>query len=163
MLLRGAIETHGGVLFKIVGDAVQAAFPTAPNAVAATLDAQRALAAEPWPEEAGPLRARMALHTAAAEPRDGDYLAPGLNRLARLLAAAHGGQVLLSLATQDLARDALPARAGLRDLGAAALRFQAQVYAYLFLLTSRYPDSSPVLRGRPQPAPPPAVPGWVVG
>ena len=58
----------------------------------------------------GPLRVRMALHTAAATPQDGDYLAPGLNRLARLLAAGHGGQVLLSLATQDLARDALPGR-----------------------------------------------------
>jgi hypothetical protein len=52
---------------------------------------------------------------------------------------------------------------GLRDLGAAALRYQAQVYAYLFLLTSRYPDSSPVLRGRPpQPAPLPALPAEVV-
>ena len=56
------------------------------------------------------------------EPQDGDYLAPGLNRLARLLAAAHGGQVLLSLATQDLARDALPAGASLRDLGEHPLR-----------------------------------------
>ena len=58
--------------------------------------------AEAWPESVGPLRVRMALHTAAATPQDGDYLAPGLNRLSRLLAAAHGGQVLLSLATQDL-------------------------------------------------------------
>jgi hypothetical protein len=52
---------------------------------------------------------------------------------------------------------------GLRDLGAAALRYQAQVYGYLFLLTSRYPDSSPVLRGRPEPAPLPALPAEVVG
>jgi hypothetical protein len=59
----------------------------------------------------------MALHTGAATPQDDDYLAPGLNRLARLLAAAHAGQVLLSLATQDLARDTLPAGASLRDLG----------------------------------------------
>jgi class 3 adenylate cyclase len=64
----------------------------------------------------------MALHTAAATPQDGDYLAPGLNRLSRLLAAAHGGQVLLSLATQDLARDTLPAGATLRDLGEHPLR-----------------------------------------
>jgi class 3 adenylate cyclase len=70
----------------------------------------------------GPLQVRMALHTTAAEPRDGDYLAPGLNRLARLLAAGHGGQVLVSLATQELARDALPAGASLRDLGGHPLR-----------------------------------------
>src|SRR5215213_8337932 len=122
-ILRTAIETHHGVLFKVVGDAAQAAFPTAPEAVAAALAAQRGLLSEGWPPESvTPLRVRMALHTAAATPRDGDYLAPGLNRLARLLAAAHGEQVLLSLATHDLARDGLPPGAGLRDLGEHSLR-----------------------------------------
>jgi predicted ATPase/class 3 adenylate cyclase len=122
VLLRIAIERHQGVLFKVVGDAVQAAFPTAPQAAAAALDAQRALNSESWEEIGRPLVVRMALHTAAAEPRDGDYLAPGLNRLARLIAAGHGGQVLLSLATQDLARDALPVGTSLRDLGDHGLR-----------------------------------------
>jgi predicted ATPase/class 3 adenylate cyclase len=121
-LLDAAIQAHGGVLFKIVGDAVQAAFSTAPDAVAAALNAQRALLQEAWPESIKPLRVRMALHTAAAVPQDGDYLAAGLNRLARLLAAAHGGQILLSLATQDLGRDNLPPGAGLRDLGEHPLR-----------------------------------------
>jgi predicted ATPase/class 3 adenylate cyclase len=120
-ILRAAIEANAGVLFKVVGDAIQAAFPTAPDAVAASLVAQRALQTENW-GEIGPLPVRMALHTAAATPRDGDYLAPGLNRLARLLAAAHGDQVLLSLATQDLTRDALPPEASLRDLGEHPLR-----------------------------------------
>src|SRR5215204_2865135 len=96
-LLRTAIETHDGVLFKIVGDAVQAAFPTAPEAVAAALDAQQSLAMECWPAINGALAVRMAVHTTAAEPHDGDYLAPGLNRLARLVSAAHGGQVLLTV------------------------------------------------------------------
>ena len=90
-LVRAATEAHDGVLFKVVGDAVQAAFPTAPHAVAAALDAQRAFVQEGWPERVQPLRVRMSLHIAAATPQDGDYLAPGLNRLARLLAAAHGG------------------------------------------------------------------------
>ncbi len=121
-LLRAAIEAHGGVLFKTVGDAVQAAFPTAPAAVAAALDAQRALVTATWSEIDHPLLVRMALHTADAAPRDGDYLTPGLNRLSRLLAAAHGGQVLLSLSTQDLARDALPRGTSLRDLGEHPLR-----------------------------------------
>jgi predicted ATPase/class 3 adenylate cyclase len=120
-LLDDAIETHGGIRFKTVGDAVQAAFPNAPTAIAAALAAQRSLLAENR-GEFGPLRVRMALHTTAAEPRDGDYLAAGLNRLARLLTAAHGGQILVSLATQELARDALPTGAGLRDLGEHPLR-----------------------------------------
>src|SRR5215213_1478726 len=121
-LMRTAIESHHGVLFKRVGDAIQAAFFTAPDAVAAALDAQRSLAADGWPEVDGALTVRMALHTAAAEPRDRDYLAPGLNRLARLVSAAHGGQVLLTQVTQNLAYDALPVGAGLRDLGEHPLR-----------------------------------------
>jgi class 3 adenylate cyclase len=76
LLLRAAIETREGVLFKVVGDAVQAAFPTAPDAAAAALEAQRTLRQEKWPEGIGPVRVRMALHTAAATPQDGDYLAP---------------------------------------------------------------------------------------
>src|SRR5215217_5394242 len=60
-LLRAAIEAHGGLLFKIVGDAVQAAFPTAPAAVAAAVVAQRDLLAESWSDPPGPLYVRMAL------------------------------------------------------------------------------------------------------
>src|SRR3954463_8974615 len=89
-LLDAAIHQHGGVLFKTVGDAVQAAFPTAPSAIAAAITAQRALHAELWSDPPGPLHVRMALHAGEAVPRDGDYLAAPLNRLARLLAAGHG-------------------------------------------------------------------------
>jgi class 3 adenylate cyclase len=60
---------------------VQAAFPTAPEAVAAALDAQGAFVQEEWPETIKSLRVRMALHTAAATPQDGDYFASGLNRV----------------------------------------------------------------------------------
>ena len=145
-LLRTAIETHEGVLFKVVGDAVQAAFPTAPEAVTAALDAQRGLAQQAWPEQVGSLPVRMALHTAAAAPRDEDYLAPGLNRLARLLAAAHGGQVILSLATQDLARDALPPGTGLRDLGEHPLRDLYRPERVFQLLHADLPADFPPLR-----------------
>jgi predicted ATPase/class 3 adenylate cyclase len=145
-LLQAAIEASGGVRFKIVGDAVQAAFPTAPAGVTAALAAQRALLAEPWPESIGQLRVRMALHTAAAEPRDGDYLAPGLNRLARLLAATHGGQVLLSLAAQDLARDALPPGASLRDLGEHPLRDLYRPERVFQLLHPDLPAEFPTIR-----------------
>jgi predicted ATPase/class 3 adenylate cyclase len=121
-LLDAAIHAHGGVHFKTVGDAVQGAFPTAPTAIAASLDAQRALLAENW-GELGALRVRMAIHAGAAEPDErGDYLSSPLNRLSRLLATGHGGQILLTQAVQQLSRGALPAGAELRDLGEHRLR-----------------------------------------
>src|SRR5215204_4853172 len=115
VLLQNAITAHGGVLFKTVGDAAHAAFGSAAGAVVAAVDAQQALHAEPWalPE---PLRVRMALHTGEVTPVDGDYAAPVLNRLARLLAIGHGGQVLLAGTTQQLVRGGLPPGTELRDL-----------------------------------------------
>jgi predicted ATPase/class 3 adenylate cyclase len=145
-LLRTSIEAHDGALFKVVGDAVQAAFPTAPEAVAAALDAQRAFVKERWSEAIGPPKVRMALHTAAAKPRDGDYLAAGLNRLSRLLAAAHGGQILVSLAAQDLARDALPPGSGLRDLGEHPLRDLYRPERVFQLLHPDLPADFPPIR-----------------
>ena len=120
-LLRSAIEEHGGYVFKTVGDAFCAVFPTAPDALEAALEIQRRLLSSEW-EQTGPLRVRMALHTGAAEERDGDYFGPPVNRVARLLSAAHGGQVLLSLPTQELVRDQLPAGTSLRDLGEHRLK-----------------------------------------
>ncbi len=86
-ILRTAIEAYDGHVFKTVGDAFYAAFPTAPQALSAALDAQRALDHARW-EETGPLRVRMALHTGTAEERAGDYFGPSLNRVARLFGAA---------------------------------------------------------------------------
>jgi predicted ATPase/class 3 adenylate cyclase len=116
-LLDAAIQAHGGVHFKTTGDAVQAAFPAAPTAVAAASDAQRVLRAEDW-GELGPLRVRMALHAGEAKPdARGDYLAAPLNRLSRLLAIGHGGQILLTQAVQQLSRGALPPGTEVRDVG----------------------------------------------
>ena len=83
-LVRQCIARHGGHVFKTGGDAFCAAFHTAPDALAAALESQRAIHAERWPESAK-LRVRMALHTGAAEFRDGDYFGAPLNRVARLL------------------------------------------------------------------------------
>src|SRR5205814_1777715 len=90
-LLRAAIETNGGNVFKTIGDAFCAAFPTAPQALEAALSAQKSL----QQVKAGTgsdlmLKVRMALHTGAAEERDGDYFGQPLNRVSRLLAAGHG-------------------------------------------------------------------------
>jgi hypothetical protein len=120
-LLRSAIESNGGHVFKTVGDAFCCAFPTAPDALKAALVAQRRLLSYGW-EQTGPLLVRMALHTGAAAERDGDYFGPPVNRVARLMSAAHGGQVLLSLPAQELVRDQLPTGTSLRDLGEHRLK-----------------------------------------
>ena len=120
-LLRSAIGSCRGHVFKTVGDAFCATFPTASDGVAAALMAQRALGGEPWPE-AAKLRVRMALHTGSAEERDGDYFGPVVNRSARLEAAAHGGQVLLSGSTASLVEEVLPEGVALRDLGSHRLK-----------------------------------------
>ena len=116
-----AIGAHGGMRFKTIGDAVQAAFATATDAVLAAVDAQRALLAEDW-GDLGPFRVRMAIHTGSATPRVGDYLAAPLNRLARLISAGTGEQILLTEATRHLVHGLLPADIQLRDLGQHRLR-----------------------------------------
>lgn len=125
-ILRGAIEGEGGVIFKALGDAFYAVFPEAGQALAAAMEAQRALHQEPWPSPlsngAGGLRVRMALNTGAAEERGGDYFGPPLNRVARLLSAAHGGQILVSQTTSALLIDTLAEGAGLLDLGEHRLK-----------------------------------------
>ena len=120
-VLRAAIEGSGGYVFKTVGDAFCATFPTAKEAVQAAETAQRALVVEPWPASTV-LRVRMALHTGECEERDGDYFGPAVNRLARLEATAHGGQVVLSRATADIVGDRLPPGVGLRHLGTHHLK-----------------------------------------
>ncbi|MCD6032016.1 MAG: adenylate/guanylate cyclase protein [Thermomicrobiales bacterium] len=120
-LLDAAILTHGGVHFKTVGDAVQAAFATAAAAVATAIETQRALMAEPW-QTSGPLRVRMAIHAGEATPGGEGYRSPALNRLERLLGAGHGGQILLSAVAQALVVNALPRDASLIDLGEHRLR-----------------------------------------
>ena len=120
-LLRQIIPAHNGFVFKMVGDAVYAAFAIPADAVSAALAAQQAVVAEEW-GEVGPLRVRMALHTGAAQSRDDDYFGPTLNRVARVLSTGYGGQILLSLATLELARDALPTGASVKDLGEHALK-----------------------------------------
>jgi class 3 adenylate cyclase len=120
-ILRDCIERHGGYVFKTVGDAFYAAFARATDAAGAAVAAQRGLASESW-GEASQGAVRMALHTGAADERDGDYFGPPLNRVARLLEAGHGGQVLLSGVTADLVRDRLPEGVQVRDLGEYRLR-----------------------------------------
>jgi predicted ATPase/class 3 adenylate cyclase len=120
-ILRAAIENAGGRTFKTVGDAFYAAFPDPLQASIAAVHAQRALAEEPFPT-AEPLRVRMAVHAGRVDARDGDYFGTTLNRVARLLAIANGGQVLVSGAARALVSDALPPEIELLDLGEHRLK-----------------------------------------
>jgi predicted ATPase/class 3 adenylate cyclase len=119
-ILRQAIESHGGHVFKTVGDAFCATFTSASDAVLSALDAQRAIQAESWGETV--IKVRMGLHSGAAEVRDNDYFGPTLNRVARLMSAGHGGQTLLSAITRELAQPNLPPDAELRDMGERSLK-----------------------------------------
>jgi predicted ATPase/class 3 adenylate cyclase len=119
-LVRTAVEARGGYIVKTTGDGAHAAFGDAVAAIAAAVDAQRALSAEPWPE-ATELRVRIGIHTGPAEQRDGDYYGTAVNRAARLMSVAHGGQIIVSLATEQLVRDELDG-VDLVDLGEHGLR-----------------------------------------
>ena len=101
-LLREAIEAQRRSPGEGTGDGSMAAFSTADAGVSAAIAAQRALVAATW-GETGTLRVRMGLHTGVASLRDGDYFGPSLNRAARLMGVAHGGQVVV-LAGDDRPR-----------------------------------------------------------
>ena len=120
-LVAAAITNAGGTVFKTAGDAFCAVFRHPASAVAAAVAAQRALSTDNHTPIA-PLKVRMAVHTGATEVRDGDYFGPPLNRVARLLATAHGEQIVVSRAASELLRDALPPELALRDLGEHALK-----------------------------------------
>jgi predicted ATPase/class 3 adenylate cyclase len=121
VLLQSAISSNNGHVIKTTGDGVVAVFASAVDAIVAVVTGQRALQTESWPVT-GPVRSRMALHTGEAEMRDDDYFGTTLNRTARLMTVAAGGQVLISQTTADLVQDRLPAGIGLRDLGEHRLK-----------------------------------------
>ena len=144
-LMRAAIERNGGYVFKTVGDAFCAAFATVPEAVTAALDAQRAIGAADW-SAVGGLRVRMAIHAGVADERDRDYFGPAVNRIARLLAVGHGGQVLLSRAAKELSGELLPAQTELLDLGRHSLRDLSAPEHVFQLHASHLPQEFPLLR-----------------
>jgi predicted ATPase/class 3 adenylate cyclase len=121
-LIRSAISDAGGHEEKTEGDGFLAIFERPIGAVAAAVGAQRTLAAEPWPDDA-PVRVRMGLHTGdGLLDADGEYVGADIHRAARVGAAGHGGQVLLSETTAALVADELPNGVGLRGLGQHRLK-----------------------------------------
>ena len=121
-IVRGAVESHGGVVFSTMGDGLAAVFASAREAVRGVLAAQQGLGAVDWGEVTGPLAARMGLLTDEGVLGGEHYLNQPLNRCARLMAAGHGGQALVSGATELLVRDDLPDGCALVDLGEHRLR-----------------------------------------
>jgi len=159
-ILRDAIEQAGGYVFKTVGDSFCAAFSAARAGLDAALAAQQHLAAEAWPTSR-PIVVRMALHAGVCEERDGDYFGPAVNRAARLLAVASGGQVLVSGVAAELLSEEMPEGVGLRELGTHRLKDLSrperiyQVEA-AFLVT---PVAAPAGNEPGRPAGPPAAAG----
>jgi predicted ATPase len=139
-ILRDAIEGRAGRVVKSTGDGLHGVFGSAEDALRAAAAGQVALAAERF-EETGPLRVRMGIHTGTAELRDGDYFGPALNRAARLMAVGHGGQVLVSLATEQLVTGF-----ELRDLGEHQLRDLSRPERVFQLCHVSLPASFPALR-----------------
>ena len=119
--LRAAVESNHGTIVKTTGDGMYAAFDDPLDGLHATLAVQHALA-DAAATHGIPLRVRCALHVGAVEHRDGDYFGTAVNRAARVMSAAHGGQVLLTQAAAELVIDRLPAEVALRDLGSIRLR-----------------------------------------
>ncbi|MFN3257064.1 MAG: ATP-binding protein [Ilumatobacter sp.] len=165
-ILRDALHRHGGVLYETAGDSFVVAFASAPAALEMAVSSQHALTHATWPAGFEALRVRMAIHTGAAELRDGVYVAQHtLSRQARILAVAHGGQVLVSRPSFDLVADHLPPDVTLRDLGELWLKDLIEPEHVFQVVASEptwsMPADFPPLRGRdarPGNVPIPALP-----
>ena len=154
-ILRECVAKYGGHIVKTVGDGFFTVFATAPAALQAAMSMQLAIQSEPWSLETK-IRIRIAMHSGTAELRDRDYYGPAVNRVARLLGIAHGGQTLLTQASRDLCRDALPQQVSLKRLGEHALKDLAHPEVVYQLghpsLREEFPESRPL-------APKPVVAG----
>ena len=142
-ILREAIESSGGQVIKATGDGVHGVFEKAMDAIHATLAAQRSLR-EPLCNLS--IKVRMGLHSGEAELRAGDYFGQALNRAARIMSVAHGGQILLSSLTAELAREHLPAEVSLLDLGEHRLRDLVRPEHIFQVLASDLPGDFPALK-----------------
>jgi predicted ATPase/class 3 adenylate cyclase len=144
-LLREAVEAHRGRVIKTTGDGIYAAFANAADSVAAVIDIQLSLG-DPDATAGVPIAVRCGLHRGEAEQRDNDYFGNTINRTARVMSAAHGGQVLVSQAVVDAVRDSPPAEVGFRDLGTVRLKGLATPEHVYQVLHPRLRQDFPALR-----------------
>jgi predicted ATPase/class 3 adenylate cyclase len=120
-LVRAVIARHGGFEHDAEGDAFFIVFPTAAMALAAAVDMQTAITQHPWPAD-GRLRIRVGVHAGEATVDDGRFYGLDVHRGARICAAGHGGQILLSSDALGQLGDDLPSGLALRDLGEHRLK-----------------------------------------
>ena len=144
-LMRQACETHHGSVVNTQGDLFFVAFPRAVDALNAAVQSQRALAAHPWPDGVS-VRVRMGLHTGEPQISLSNYVGIDIHRVARIAAAAHGGQVLLSQSTYDLVENELPDGVTLRDLGEHRLKDLRQPKHLYQLVIAGLPSDFPPLK-----------------
>ena len=144
-LIREAFDARGGQEIDTQGDAFFFCFERARDAVAAAVAAQRALAAHQWPDGTE-LRVRMSLHTGEPVVGEEGYVGIDVHRAARICAAGHGGQVLLSATTAALVSGAMPDGVSKRDLGEVRLKDIDQPEHVTQLVIEGLPESFPPLR-----------------
>jgi len=144
-ILRAVWEAGGGREQGTEGDSFFVVFPEAPAAVEAAIAAQRALAAEPWPDDA-PIRVRMGLNSGGAEVTGESLVGLGVNRAARIASLAHGGQILASKLTQDLLEDHPLDGVRLRDLGDHRLKDLSAPVRIVQIVAEGLPTDFPALR-----------------
>jgi class 3 adenylate cyclase len=144
-ILRRAIAAHGGAEVSTEGDAFFAVFPSPLGAVSAAVDAQRELAAADWPDDRA-LRVRMGLHTGEGELGGDNYVGVDVHRAARIAAAGHGGQVLVSESTRALVEPALAGDVRLRDMGQHRLKDLPALEHLYQLVISGLPEEFAALR-----------------
>jgi predicted ATPase/class 3 adenylate cyclase len=144
-ITRAAVEGNRGVVVKTSGDGVHAAFEDPLDAIRAAMKLQRMLA-DPVATNGVVLRVRCGIHVGVSERRENDYFGPAVNRAARIMSVAHGGQVLLSEAAATLVRDRLPIGVSLRDLGAVRLRDLSKVEYVYQVSHSELRETFPALR-----------------
>ncbi|MET0441224.1 MAG: adenylate/guanylate cyclase domain-containing protein, partial [Casimicrobiaceae bacterium] len=144
-LVRSVVARNNGALVKMTGDGMHAVFDDPRDALCASLEFQRALGA-PAPQGGLQLRARCGMHAGIVERRDNDFFGAAVNRAARIMAAAHGGQVLASQTVADLVSNRLPEDVRLRDLGSVRLRDLAGPERIFQVMHPSLPDAFPPLR-----------------
>jgi predicted ATPase/class 3 adenylate cyclase len=148
-IIRDALDRYAGFMVRSEGDSFFAVFTSPSEAVAAVAEMQRRLHETAWPHEAS-VRVRMGLHTGEARPASAasgvDYVGFEVSRAARIAAAAHGGQVLVSDTTESLVRDLLAPGLTLRELGEHRFKDLVRPQRIYQLVIDGLPDSFPTLR-----------------
>jgi predicted ATPase/class 3 adenylate cyclase len=149
-ILKEAVESNNGQIIKTTGDGIHAVFSTAQHAIQASLDAQHEFQASKASTNGETskvsIRVRMGLHTGEAELREGDYYGSTLNRAARIMSVGHGGQILISETTMQIAREHLPTDVSALELGQHHLKGLLQPERIFQIVAPDLQQSFPALK-----------------